>query len=130
MQIQSTDRDFPKHGFSFSKHVRASRHVFRPCIPVKDLGGGAGDRAAVPIGLWYIFLLKSIVLLANSHLKRSVVHESLFESELASLPRPRGIDGFHRTFNSRESEEGRREEGGALHWSLSPLLTVVYVTIC
>jgi len=28
LQIHSTDRDFSKHGFSFSKHVRASRHVF------------------------------------------------------------------------------------------------------
>ena len=25
----STDRDFSRHGFSFSKHVRVSRHVFR-----------------------------------------------------------------------------------------------------
>ena len=25
----STDPDFSRHGFSFSKHVRASRHVFR-----------------------------------------------------------------------------------------------------
>jgi len=28
LQIHSTDRDFSEHGFSFSKHVRASRHVF------------------------------------------------------------------------------------------------------
>jgi len=44
----STDPDFSRHGFSFSKHVRASRHVFRLCRDVCiDLNFGlslaAGD---------------------------------------------------------------------------------------
>ena len=30
----STDPDFSRHGLSFSKHVRASRHVFRLCLAV------------------------------------------------------------------------------------------------
>ena len=30
----STDRDLSRHGFSFSKHVHASRHVFRLCRQV------------------------------------------------------------------------------------------------
>ena len=39
----STDPDFSRHGFSFSKHVRASRHVFRLWTRLAYCAGNANS---------------------------------------------------------------------------------------
>ena len=44
----STDPDFSRHGFSFSKHVRASRHVLRLCsVPYAWTKNGKGSEYSI-----------------------------------------------------------------------------------